>query len=72
MHNFKIDLKELIVIPNMADKLKSPPKTDRRLGLSKNTWCEFHQAFGHNLRNFLALRHQLEELVRDGFLKEYL
>ena len=71
-HNFRIDLKELIVIPNVADKLKSPPKTDRRLGPSKETWCEFHQAFGHNLHNCLALGHQLDELVRDGFLKEYL
>ena len=71
-HNFKIDLKELIVIPNVADKLKSPPKNDKRLGPSKDTWCEFHKAFGHNLRNCLALRHQLNELVRDSFMKEYL
>ena len=70
-HNFRIDLKELIVIPNVADRLKLPPKTDRRLGPSKDTWCEFHQAFGHNLRNCLALGHQLDELVRNGFLKEY-
>ena len=62
----------MIGIPNVADKLKSPPKTDKRLGPSKNTWCEFHQAFDHNLPNCLALKHQLEELVRDGFLKEYL
>ena len=59
------------VIPNVADKLKSPPKTGRRLGPSKDTWCEFHQAF-HNLRNCLALGHQFNELVSDGFLKEYL
>jgi len=71
-HKFRIDLKELIAIPNMADKLKSPPKTDKRLGPSKDTWCEFHQAFCHNLRNCLAFEHQLNEMVRDGFLKEYL
>ena len=56
----------------MADRLKSPLKTDKRLGPSKETWCEFHQAFGHNLRNCLALGFQLDELVRNGFLKEYL
>jgi len=71
-HKFRIELKEFIVIPNVANKLKLPPTTNRRLGPSKDTWCEFHQAFGHNLRNFLALGHQLNELVRDGFLKEYL
>ncbi|XP_068503722.1 uncharacterized protein [Phaseolus vulgaris] len=67
-----MDLKEIIVIPNVADRLKSPPKTDRRLGPNKDTWCEFHQAFGHSLRNCLALGYQLDELVRSGFLKEYL
>jgi len=71
-HNFQIDLKELIVIPNIADRLKSPSKTDRRLGPRKDTWHEFHQAFGHSLRNCLALGHQLNELVRNGFLKMYL
>jgi len=71
-HNFRIDHKELIVIPNMADRLKSPLKTDKRLGPSKDTWCELHQAFGHSLHNCLALGFQLDELVRNGFLKEYL
>jgi len=67
-----MDLKDLIVIPNVAEKLKSPPKIDKRLGPSKDTWCEFHQALGHNLHNCLAFGFQLEELVRNGFLKEYL
>jgi len=67
-----MDLKELIVIPNVADRLKSPLKTDRRLGPSKDTWCEFLQAFGHSLRNCLALGYQLDKLVRNGFLKKHL
>jgi len=71
-HNFRMDLKELIVIANVADRLKSPSKTDKRLGLNKDTWCEFHQAFGQGLRNCLELGFRLDELVRNGFLKEYL
>jgi len=67
-----MDLKELIAISNVADRLKSPPKTNKRLGPSKDTWCEFHQAFCHDLRKCLALGFQLDELVRNGFLKEYL
>jgi len=67
-----VDLKELIAIPNVTDKLKSLPKTDKRLGPSKNVWCEFHQTFSHSLRNFLALGFQLDELVKSGFLKDYL
>ena len=27
-HSFRVDLKELIAIPNVADRLKSPPKTN--------------------------------------------
>jgi len=67
-----MDLKELIVIPNVANRLKSPPKTDKRLGPNKDTWCEFYQALGHSLRNCLALGFQLDELLRNSFLKEYL
>ena len=45
-HNFRVELKELIDIPNVAARLKMPPKTDRKMGPSKNAWCEFHQAYG--------------------------
>jgi len=51
--------------------LKSPPKTDKRLRPSKDTWYEFHHAFGHNLCKCLVLGFQLDELVRNGLLKEY-
>ena len=49
-----------------------PPKTDKKLGPHKEAWCEFHQAFGHPIRNCLALGHQLDELVKSGFLNDYL
>jgi len=71
-HNFRVELKELIVIPNIATRLKVPTKTDRKMGPNKNAWCEFHQANGHHIRNCLALAHQLDELVKNGFLKDYL
>ena len=35
-------------------------------------WCEFHQAYGHPLHTCLALGHQLAELVKSGFLSDYL
>ena len=71
-HNFSVELKELITIPNIAARLRMPPKTDRKLGPNKNAWCEFHQAYGHPIRNCLALAHQLDEVVKNGFLKDYL
>ena len=71
-HNFRVELKELIAIPNIAARLKVPAKTDRKMGPNKNAWCEFHQANDHHIRNCLALTHQLDELVKSGFLKDYM
>ena len=47
-------------------------KSDKILGPHKESWCEFHEAFGHHINNFLALGYQLDELVKNGFLKDYL
>lgn len=67
-----VELKDLIAIANIAERLKIPPKTDKKLGPNKNAWCEFPQSFGHPIRNCLALGHQLDELVKNGFLRDYL
>jgi len=67
-----VELKELIVIPNIAARLKVPVKTDRKMGSNKNVWCKFHQENGHYIRKCLALAHQLDELVKSDFLKDYL
>ena len=71
-HNFVMELKDLIVVPNIADRLRPPMKSDKVVGPRKDSWCEFHEAFGHHINNFLALGHQLDELVKNGFLKDYL
>jgi len=71
-HKFRISLKELIVIPNVVDKLKLTPKSDKNLGPSRSTLGEFHKAFGHNVHNCLTHGHQLDDLVKNDFLKEYL
>jgi len=36
-----VELKELIVIPNIAARLKVPAKTDRKIRPYKKAWCEF-------------------------------
>ena len=67
-----MELKDLIDVPNMADRLRSPAKSDKILGPHKESWCEFHEAFGHHINNCLALGYQLDELVKNDFLKDYL
>ena len=71
-HNFVMELKDLIVVPNIADRLRPLVKSNKVLGPRKDSWCEFHEAFGHHINNCLALGHQLDELVKNGFLKDYL
>jgi len=70
--DFVVELAELIAIPAIAARLRAPEKTDKVLGRKKNVWCEFHQAYGHSLHTCLALGHQLAELVKSGFLSDYL
>jgi len=67
-----VELKDLITVPNIAERMKISAKTNKVLGPHKDAWCEFHQAFGHPIRSCLALGHQLDELVKSGFLNDYL
>ena len=70
-YNFAVELKDLIAVPNIAERLRRPAKTDKVLGPRKDSWCKFHEAFGHHIDNCLSLGYQLDELVRSGFLKDY-
>jgi len=71
-HNFVVELKDLIVVPKIADRLRLLVKSDKVVGPHKESWCEFHEVFGHHINNCLALGYQLDELVKNGFLKDYL
>jgi len=70
-YNFVVELKDLIAVPNIAESLRRPAKTDKVLGPRKDSWCEFHEAFDHHIDNCLSLGYQLDELARSGFLKDY-
>ena len=58
-------------MPNIPERLRRPAKTDKVLGPRKDSWCEFHEGFGHQIDNCLSLGYQLDELERTGFLKDY-
>ena len=70
-YNFVVEMKDLIAVRNIAERLRRPAKTDKVLGPRKDSWCEFHKAFSHHIDNCLSLGYQLDELVRSGFLKDY-
>ncbi|XP_068486913.1 uncharacterized protein [Phaseolus vulgaris] len=72
-YEFVMGLDDLIAIPNIAARLKVPEKTTEKvLGPKPDAWCEFHKSFGHSINSCLALGYQLAELVKCGFLKDYL
>jgi len=71
-YEFVMGLVDLIAIPNITPRLKAPAKVDKVLGPKPNAWCEFHQSFGHSLDSCLALGYQLDDLVKSGFLNDYL
>jgi len=72
-YEFVMGLADLIAIPNIAARIKVPEKaTDKVLGPKPDVCCEFHKDFGHSINSCLALGHQLAELVKCGFLKDYL
>jgi len=72
-YEFVMGLADLIAIPNIAARLKVPEKaTNKVLGPKPDAWFEFHNSFGHSINSCLALGDQLAELVKCGFLKDYL
>ncbi|XP_068498252.1 uncharacterized protein [Phaseolus vulgaris] len=72
-YEFVMGLADLIAIPNIAARLKVPEKTTNKVsGPKPEAWCEFHKSFGHSINSCLALGYQLAELVKCGFLKDYL
>ncbi|XP_068486764.1 uncharacterized protein [Phaseolus vulgaris] len=71
-YKFVMGLADLIAIPNIAARLKVPEKTTEKVLGPKPDACEFHKSFGQSINSCLALGYQLAELVKCGFLKDYL
>ena len=40
-HNFRVEFKELIAIPNIVGRLKVPAKTDGKMGLTRALGVSF-------------------------------
>jgi len=68
---FKMPYRELLVISAIAEKLESPPKSNKVLEPRKNIWCEFHKAYGHGVEKYLALHYQFSRLLKEGLIHDY-
>ncbi|RDX76977.1 hypothetical protein CR513_42971, partial [Mucuna pruriens] len=50
-----------------------PHEVKRRImGHSREDWCEFHRAAGHSTEGCWTLKTQLEKLVQEGHLNQYI
>ncbi|XP_020211215.1 uncharacterized protein LOC109796022 [Cajanus cajan] len=56
---------------NSASLFEFPAVTERQLGPFKTAWCEFHRTHGHTTENCFVLGRQIERLIKEGRLKEF-
>ena len=62
-YNFVVELKDLIAVPNIAERLRRPAKTDKVLGPRKTLGVNSTRLLGHHIDNCLSLGYQLDKLV---------
>ena len=52
--------------------MKWPLKTNRpRSNTDSKFWCDFHGDYGHKTLDCVALRREIQALVKKGYLTEY-
>ncbi|XP_074342635.1 uncharacterized protein LOC141680260 [Apium graveolens] len=57
----------------IGDVVKWPAKTNKpKSNPDSKLWCEFHGDYGHKAIDCVALRREIEALVRRGYLTEYM
>ncbi|XP_074351988.1 uncharacterized protein LOC141691146 [Apium graveolens] len=50
-----------------------PPKTSKpRTNPDSKLWCEFHGDYGHRAKDCIALRKEIDVLIKKGYLTEYM
>ncbi|XP_056846089.1 uncharacterized protein LOC130497121 [Raphanus sativus] len=65
---------ELIgVLRQMGSQVKWPPKMKAaEANRNPNRWCEFHSDHGHTMEDCIALKMEVAELLKKGYLREFL
>ncbi|KAI3704181.1 hypothetical protein L1987_74396 [Smallanthus sonchifolius] len=71
---FSLDTTGLLyAMQDLGDKARWPRKFEKTIGgKDKSKWCAFHEDFGHNTEDCIALRKEINYLLSKGYLKEFL
>ncbi|XP_074337497.1 uncharacterized protein LOC141674691 [Apium graveolens] len=57
----------------LSNVVRWPPKTTKpKSNPDSRLWCEFHADYGHKANDCVALRKEIEALVKKGYLTEYI
>ncbi|KAK1413102.1 hypothetical protein QVD17_34866 [Tagetes erecta] len=71
---FSVDTSNLLcAMQDLGDKARWPRKNEKSSGWKdKSKWCAYHEDFGHNTDECIALRKEISYLLSKGHLKELL
>ncbi|KAK1432045.1 hypothetical protein QVD17_08934 [Tagetes erecta] len=71
---FSVDTSNLLcAMQDLGDKARWPRKNEKSSGWKgKSKWCAYHEDFGHNTDECIALRKKISYLLSKGHLKELL
>ena len=59
-------------LSKLGDIVKWPLKTNRPMSNTDSKfWCDFHGDYGHKTLDYVALRREIQALVKKGYLTEY-
>ncbi|XP_074347001.1 uncharacterized protein LOC141685820 [Apium graveolens] len=57
----------------LGNAVRWPPKTSKpRSNPDSKLWCEFHGDYGHMARDCVALRKEIDVLIKKGYFMEYM
>ncbi|RDX71420.1 hypothetical protein CR513_49247, partial [Mucuna pruriens] len=70
LHKKKTQILREIYHTNLLKYLKDAK--GRRLGANTQEWCKFHKAYDHSTEDCRTLQEQIERLVHEGYLSQYI
>ena len=73
--NYGFDIRPMTLVrevSKLGDIVKWPLKTNKpRTNIDSKLWCDFHGYYGHMALDYVALRREIQTLVKKGYLTEF-